>query len=342
MATVTDRALQNINRANREAADRYHERVESAANATNLLRPGDVAGDYDAGRLLHTTLGGELRAITGDDLRQFKASAEALGKRFKGGVTAKVLIDRALQIDRDRANVEIRVALPYQYAAGKMHFITNAGPKSDVKRHHVLIEFMNYEAAVSSPVRGPEAARMLYTGPIKVGCDCGRFTFWYGYLATIGKFKAGPPQPGFPKIRNPQLHGMACKHILRVAQQLSAPHIRVKIEDMVERGRRQDGSRVTKVTKRDAQAIADLQEKQAGYKRNTLESASEKRLRLAQQRAVKDMAAKVRERTAKLKATPQAMAKEKAKFEQAARRLAAMGGITQKMLGEMLAKLRGK
>lgn len=342
MATLLERTTKNFNRANREAADRYNERADSAATATNLLRPGDVAGDYDAGRLLHTTLGGTLRALTRDDLLKFKASAESLGKAFKGGVTAKTLIDRALDIDRNRANAEIRVALPRQYADGKMHFVTNAGPNSKVTRHHVLVEFMNYASAVSSPIKTQEAARLLYTGQIRVACDCGRWQFWFSYLATIGRFNAGVPQQGFPKIKNPQLHGMACKHILRVAQQLSAPVVRQHIEKMIDSGRKADRSRVVSVSKRDAAAIAELQEKQAGFKRNTIESASEKRLRLSQQRAVKDMADKARQRTAKLKATPERMAQEKRKLEQSARKLASMGGITQRMLEQLLSKLRGK
>jgi hypothetical protein len=334
------RIIKDFTGAANEASARYNENAKQQANASRLLRPDEVAGDYDAGRLLSTTLGGVLRPITSEDLATFKRNAESLGKQFKGGITAKGIIENALRIDRERSNAQIRVALPRQFGDGKMHFVTNAGPDSDVTRHHVLVDFLDYQAAVSSPSKPTDLAKMVAAGKIRCSCDCGRWKFHYSYVATIGRFNAGVPQLGFPKIRNPTLVGVACKHVLRVMQALSTPLIRTNVAKMIEVGRREGAAKVTAVTKKDAALLAKQQAKQADWKRTTVESTSEKRLRLAQQRRVKEIVASAN--SSMVKPTPAKMANAKRKFEQQARMLAAMGGISQKMLADMLAKLHGK
>jgi hypothetical protein len=334
--------LRNFRGAAGEAHGRYTESAEQQASARNLLRPDEVAGEYDAGRLLSTTLGGVLRAITVEDLATFKRNAQMLGRKFKGGITAKAVIDRSLDIDRERSNKQIRVALPRQFGGGKMHFVTNAGPDSDVTRHHVLVDFLNFSAAVASPSKAGEMVKTVAAGPLKFSCDCGRHKFWHSYIATIGQFNAGVAQVGYPKIRNPNLVGVACKHVLRVMQQISSPLVKTHIEKMITVGRRAGADKITAVTRKDAALLAQQQEKQAGWKRNTIESVSEKKLRLAQQRRVKEIAVKANEKIAKVaKTSPAKLSAEKKKFEAQARKLAAMGGISPQMLADILKKLHG-
>lgn len=342
MALNAAKIVQGQRAANKEAAARYNERAESAERA-NLLRPDDVAGDYDANRLMTTTLGGQVRPITREDLQTFKRNAEMLGKAYKGGITAKQVIDRSLDIDRKRAQQEIHVALPTQYSNGKMHFTTNAGPKSDVTRHHVLIEFNNFSAAVASPSKSADLVKLVAGGPIKFGCDCGRHQFWYSYLATIGRFNASVPQLGFPKIRNPGLVGVACKHVLRVMQALGQPLVKQHVITMIEAGRKSAKPKVIAVKKKDAAELAKQQQATIGQKRNLIESTAEKRDRLAQQRAVKALADRRKEARKKVaKPSPEKLEAERKKFEQTARRLASMGGISPEMLADLLSKLKGK
>jgi hypothetical protein len=337
----TARIVRDFQGAAAEAAKRYEDNARSQAAARNLLRPDEVAGEYDAGRLLQTTLGGQMRPITHEDLQTFKRNAEALGKRFRGGITPKGVIDRSLKIDRERSNAQIRVALPRQYGDGKMHFVTNAGPDSDVTRHHVLVEFLNYSAGVASPSKPTDMAKIVTAGPIRFSCDCGRHKYWYSYIATIGRFSAGVAQIGFPKIKNPHLVGVACKHVLRVMNELSGPLVRGHVATMIERGRRAEAPKLTAVSRKDALELARQQAKQANHKRSTIETTPEKRLRLAQQRH----AVKIREHAKAIIKKPPTAAKmetAKKKFEMQARKLAQMGGISQKMLADMLAKLNGK
>lgn len=331
-------ALAGYRSANREARERYHGDTARRQAATGILNPNEVSGEYDAGRLLGTTLGGVFRPLTIEDLHQFRKNVKALGKKFKGGITARSVIDMSLQEDRDRANREITMAVPVQLYAGRVHFMTNAGPRSDVTRHHVHIELLNYSVAIASPAKPATLAKMMTDGPLKIDCDCGRHTFWLRFIATAGNFNAGRPENGFPKIRNPNLVGVACKHVLRVMQQLGTPLVRAKLEKMVEEGRKGVTPTRQTVTKKEAQEIADQQSKQAGWKRNKVESNAERQLRLAQQRGIQTVVQ--RSNRAAKAITPQRIDAEKKKFEVQARKLAAMGVITTKQLQAMLNKLK--
>lgn len=336
MATVFKLPTASV--ASTEVRRRFARQEVQRERASGILSPDEVAGSYDAGRLLSTTLGGQLRALTHDDLAQFKRSAEALGKKFTGGISAKQVIDQSLPVDRERANREIRVSVPVQRLGNDIHFVTNAGPNSDVTRHHVHVQFLNYEASIASPSAPAELVRLLTGGKLRLQCDCGRWNFWYSYLATIGRFNAGRPQTGYPKIRNPQLVGIACKHVLRVMQSLQTPMVKGYVEKMIADGRKSVKPKLVATSKKDAQEMAAQQARQAAWKRTTVESSAERQLRLAQQRRVREIAEK-----SKLKMPKNAaqLAQAKRKLEMDAHRLASMGGISQKQLEAIIAKLKG-
>lgn len=331
-------ALRDFKGAPREAKGRYLGELANRQRAARILNPNEVAGEYDAGRLLSTTLGGHLHAISHDDLRAFRQNVQTLGKRFRGGITAKAVIDASLPEDRERANAQIKMAVPLQSIGGRIHFLTNAGPDSDVTRHHVHIECMNFSAAVSTPKLVAEVVKEVAAGPLKFDCDCARHTYWYRYIATVGKYNAGRDETGFPKIRNPNLRGIACKHVLRVMQQLSMPIIRAEIAKMIEKARGNLERKPQVLTKKQAQDIANQQRESEGWKRNNIETTAEKRVRLAQQRAVQAVVSKQRAAVPS-KVTARTVQTAKRAFEQNARKLAAMGVITQAQLTAMLGKL---
>lgn len=321
-----------------ESVARVNDQRQALRAATNLLKPGEIAGEYNASRMLGTTLGGKLRAITSEDLKAFAASVKALGKKYTGGITPKQVIDLSAPIDRERANAQIRTAVPAAHKDGVIHFVTNAGPDSDVTRHHVYVEFLNYSAAVASPAPAKDLAAELFGGRVRWRCDCGRFTYWYSYIATVGQFIYGDQQVNFPKIRNPKLVGVACKHGLRVMQQLSSPMVRQRIEKMIEDGRKDAPGKVYLTSKKDQQALAALQTERAGWKRNTVESAVERQTRLAQQRMAQKAPAAARARVAAMSAAQ--LAQERRRFEMNLQKLVAMGALKPKQAAAMLAKVR--
>lgn len=270
----------------REAAERNPKSV--------ILDPATLAGrKWDAASVLHTTLGGVQRPITQDDLAAFRHNIKLLqGRLGRGGITARQVIDLSGKYlapgkgtDRQRAAREIHHAIPSSFNKGALHVITDAGGQTpNVKRHHVLVQFPNWDVAVMDVNRTPdEAARWLLSQPLKYECDCGRHRFFFRYICTAGGFNAGRPEHGYPKIRNPNLTGVACKHVVRVMTEIDATDARFRsiIARAIKAARDKD---VTLKRIQTAQAEAA---RQAGQSARTIRSseAIDRRRTLARERA---------------------------------------------------------
>jgi hypothetical protein len=309
------------------------------ASATTILDPNDVSGDYDAARLLKTTLGGEIRPITVDDLKQFSYNARRLGKRFKGGITAQGVIDSSRQEDRDRSNAQIKTAVIVRAQSGTLHFLTNAGPESDVTRHHVNVEFPSFKSVAASPSDAKKLARPLLDGPLRFECDCGRFTFWYRYIATKGNFQAGRAEVGYPKIRNPKLTGVACKHALRVMQAIVRDAaVRAKVTTMIAAAQKNDhGAIVTKAAEARAQAQKHVE--QGHHVRNRVETKADRIARQASTPAGKARAILAATREAERRAKAEQAQGRKA-LEEAFAKLQRAAPMTKAMRDALLAKLQ--
>jgi hypothetical protein len=208
----------------RLSADAKERSAEAQRKGSIILSQKDVlTGHWDASKVLFTTIDGQLRPITSDDLAAFRRNIKTAQSRLTKGITAKQVIDWSLHDDRKRATEQIKMAVPASAHNGTVRFITNAGPESLVSRHHIIVEFLNYGAeAASGSIDPRKSAMRLRHGPLKFECDCERHRYWYRYIATIGGFNAGRSEVGFPKIRNPKLQGIACKHILRVMSDIQS------------------------------------------------------------------------------------------------------------------------
>lgn len=243
---------------------------EGRRSDTVILNPNDVHGDYDVGRLLKTTLGGQKRSITPKDLLAFKKNIETLGKRFKrGGITASQVIDLSREIDIKRANEEIQSAFPRLNNRGQFSFVTNASHKHGARRHHVSVIFHGFEQLVNDANKDAKnAAKEVIGGRISFDCDCGRHTFWYRYMATVGGYNAGRPETGFPKVRNPDLAGCACKHVLRVMERLKngADVSRFVAQAILAARKSASGKEQVKLSKEEALAIVKAQSEAGGSK----------------------------------------------------------------------------
>lgn len=218
-ASSGQKAVQKADQRRRDWAEKQD------AEQPVFLRPADIQGDYDFSRALKTTLGGKIRLLTQDDLRAFARNIEVLQDRYKKGISPREVIEFSMQDDRDRANNEIQLCSPFSRKAGVVRFMTNSGPHSDVKRHYVSVQLNDWSRFVNSP-RRPDAKLtrdQLLTASVKFDCDCGRHTYWYRYIATTAGYALGRQENGFPKIRNPNLHGVACKHVLRVMHFILSP-----------------------------------------------------------------------------------------------------------------------
>lgn len=211
----------------------------------------------------------------------FQQNIKTAQKQFTKGITPRQVIDLSVRkpmkyagkdwagkSDIDKARKEIRHALPLSLHNGTMRIVTNAGPDYGNKRHHVTVKFLSYGAAVAAGHANPrKMALWLRQQPIAFDCDCGRHTYWFRYVATIGGFNAGRDETGFPKIRNPHLHGVACKHVLRAMSEIDqgAPGIMSMLTTAITKGAANtDGSTKAKAvaSHKDVEAKAKTQGKE--------------------------------------------------------------------------------
>lgn len=305
--------------------------------ATTILRPNEVSGEYDAGRLLTTTLRGEQRALTHDDIRAFQANIRQLKKKFTGGIKAQAVIDMSRDSDKSRANKQITMSVPASIVGSKVHFITNAGPDSNVSRHHVHVNFLDFGAALGASPNDPKKlGKLVANGRLAFDCDCGRHTFFYRYIATIGKYNALRPESGYPKIRNPDLTGVACKHVLRTMHViLKDTAVQVKIANSVLRARDALDGGPNKAEKTKVAELRAMAEAQQGKRKSStnLKTSEEKKQAAAIRKAKTAMK---QQSVAKVAPTEQARTPAaQRKIENAARVLLTSGAITQAQFNDI-------
>lgn len=191
--------------------------LDSRRQAKTILQPSEVSGGLSPARMLTTTLGGQVRPITAQDLAAFRASIANLGSKARQGLTAREALGLSRPADIDRAKAQIRYSLPSRLQAGKVHFVTNSGPQSKVTRHHVNVEFTQYAAALARPGTPAQSAQWLCKeSALRFECDCEHFRYFLRFVATAGGWVSGRAEHGMPKLTNPTLDGAACKHLARV------------------------------------------------------------------------------------------------------------------------------
>jgi len=237
-------------------------------NAKNILSPDQIQGkNWRATKVLMTTLGlkpgDEPRPITKQDLLAFNRNIMTLQAKVEKGVTANEVISMSTIADKKRSRQQIHTAIPVKMKSGYIHFMTDAGPGSKVSRkvsrHHVHIILSGYETGLAkgTPL---QAAREIARGNLKFDCDCEHHTFVFRFITTLMGANAGRAETGFPKLRNPMLEGIACKHVLRVMVELNTSiFIWKKIAAMVEADRKQNADK----TRRQIQKVVNLKQSEA-------------------------------------------------------------------------------
>ena len=291
---------------------RERDKAIKEALANNVTKH-QVPQGTDTKGMLELTFGndkGKLsQTLTDDDLRTFSRNVATAQERFAGGITPQQVIDLSRDIDRERSNKQIFLAAPFQRKGDTFRYLTNAGPDSKDTRHYVTVQFLNY-ANMLTGAREKKAAAIrnnVTNGKIRFTCDCGRHRYYYNYLAGVGNYHLGQKELRFPFIRNPNLGGVACKHVLRVMQVITSPLGVDYVVKQVQKDRamldRQEGQ--TKTTRTDLNAEFDRQLKQADGKRSqvtpTTERAGYKRkLQNAARKAAQEQAAKENQRAERI------------------------------------------
>ena len=301
------RSADNQQRALAEREIEYDDRGRKIPRPM-FLRPEDIAQgvDYDVEKVLYTTLGQQKgeppRRITRDDILAFQDNILLLKDQYKKGITVQNIINLSLQDDIDRANQQIYMSVPLSRKSGLVHFLTNAGPDSKVQNHHVEVEFANFGSVVFDIKKEAvnTVKNRIANGKIKFECDCERHTFWFRYMATIGGYGLGRQEGGFPKVRNPHLSGVACKHVLRVAQWIISPAGIQYLKKQVEADRKKQVGARYKQT--DAQINEQLNKQLADLETGTtkpivsnIQKAEQEMMRRAEKVAKKHFAKQLKE-----------------------------------------------
>ncbi|WOE40063.1 hypothetical protein [Acinetobacter chinensis] len=251
---------QSSDRKQRDQADRETDIDEFGRKIPRprFLRPEHIAqGEkYDVERVLYTTLGikeGEApRKITRADIMAFKDNIDLLRDQYTTGITIQNVINLSHADDIQRSNEQIRLVSALSRKDSLVHFMTNAGPRSKAKFRNVEVEFSSFNSLISSTAESAInlVRHRLIAGKIKFECDCERHTYWYRYMATIGGYGLGRMENGYPKLRNPLLTGVACKHVLSVLNWIQSPSGVTYLKTEVDRDRKKQRSvRQSKTTK---------------------------------------------------------------------------------------------
>lgn len=304
---------------------RTREAAEKAPNSIILTERDLKSGVWDASKVLLTTLGGGKRPITADDLATFRRNMQTAQRRFElgksgQGLTARQIIDLATSApltykpnpdgygsDIDKARKEITMAVAVSALNDEVRFLTNAGPESDVTRHHVVVRFNAFDDAVrklaakklDDATAPKQMANWLRKQKLAFDCDCGRHRYFLRYVATIGGFAAGRPEMGYPKIRNPGLQGVACKHVLRVMSELESSNLVLnfltghlaKLHQSVNHKAR------TQATQKDAEATIEKIENVRTRAIKTSDMRKEEARKAAERKAIKEAASKAKRTT---------------------------------------------
>jgi len=211
----------------------YAQRTLSPAQIREAIRTGDVPPQMEVliGRKADGT------PFTADDMRGFDQSRRHTAKKY--GSSRGALIDQ-LVASSDKADIarakEISYARLYKVGAGTLTFLVAASPGSEQSHYQVRVRLEGWMSALTSASNYYSAARDLISrGKVSFDCPCGRHQFWYRYIATVGNFALTPYEKDFPKIRNPNLTGCCCKHVIKTLSALKSPTVQATLGQAMEK-----------------------------------------------------------------------------------------------------------
>ena len=199
---------------------------EERMNGVGLLTPKLLKEHIDSGTDLVLAYGrkGATVSYTVDDLKRMAESMRRSKANNKASLKGVPLLQ--LEHNSDPKDVErskqVRAATLYKFSGNTLSFQVTASGKNGKKHHQVRVRLEEWYDHLTDPASWNAAAKAVAVGRISFDCTCGRHQYWYRYLATIGNFALAPLEKDFPKIRNPQLKGCCCKHVLKVLSLLKA------------------------------------------------------------------------------------------------------------------------
>lgn len=245
-ALSTGLVAKSHNDAQKELSAAIHQAERITGRALNKLIIDAKAG-VSVSELIAFTLGKTAKntaisesakagVMNHDLLRYYLANVKLVADKFLGGITPTQVINNSTDIDIKRANEQIFMANVFKRQGSQLYFLTNAGPNSKDVNHKVVVDLLDYPTFLLGRTSMPNRAeiiKLLKDGKIKFDCDCGRHRYWYRYLATVGRYNHGVSENRYPTTRNPDLTGVACKHVLRVMNVLMSSYGLAKVQSYI-------------------------------------------------------------------------------------------------------------
>lgn len=190
--------------------------------------------------------------FTAEDLKGFENNRKQIRAGFDtktAGITYSQLIASCASIDVKRANNAVDDGSGIKMASfiGMEHNVAiisvTASDRSEDKHHRVKIRFEEWDTAMEDlsdkEKNTSRVVRQLCAGRMSFDCDCGRHKYWYRYIATAGNFALSPPKEYvYPKIRNPNLKGVACKHVIHAMTRMQAGSWQMQVGRLLQKNAR--------------------------------------------------------------------------------------------------------
>jgi len=183
---------------------------------------------------------GETKAYSLTQLNDMAKQIDRSEGRFqadRGGILVADVLNHSVPDDLQRAK-GIGAATLYKFTENMLSFRVQAsGDTLNAPSHYqVRVRLEDWGRAVRKGEGGKYllAAKQATTGRVSFDCNCGRYIYWFHYLASIGGFDIEPHEDVFPKIRNPRLKGCACKHVLKTMLVMNSMAVQMKISAVME------------------------------------------------------------------------------------------------------------
>lgn len=139
--------------------------------------------------------------------------------------SSSIRVDRASNRSNDRRGISRASMLGLNKNIVILR--VKASDRSVHQEHRVKIRLEEWDelmADADGTDKGyQKAVKYACAGRTSFDCDCGDHQYRYRYMATIGNYCLAPPKEGaFPKITNPELTGLACKHVIKSLSMLQS------------------------------------------------------------------------------------------------------------------------
>jgi hypothetical protein len=236
--------MQSSREIGKQIAQERRNQAEARRHAVGTLDPKQMRkallkGQIDPFEAVLWGTGADGSPFTLQDIQKFGSARKRVEKTFKPtqGAPAIKLMAASLYDDIMRSNSEIRGGGLHQITGAVLHFnIPSSGNTRGAPPFYgVRIRLDEWNSNLTSYADYKDAVKASVKGNVSIDCTCGRYQYYFRYVATAANVAMKPFEKDFPKITNPKLQGMCCKHQLRALKLMGTPTYSKLLEKQMEK-----------------------------------------------------------------------------------------------------------